>query len=151
MNKRVDDLRKALAVGAHSNGNHTIIAGDGLKQDAKWCRDCPVNMRCFLIGQKIDIAMASANRYPCVRQAKTLIFKYHGATCLVFDVLENRVNDWGYWGYSVTTSRAIRWYVEALVELDYIEFGRSEEIINFFKKRKDSVGCNDAAIPWYPC
>lgn len=79
------------------------------------------------------------------------MFKYHGSLCLTFDVTQNRVNDWGYWGYSVTTSRAIRWYVEALADHHYIAFSQIEEIINFFKKRKDRVGCNEAGIPWCQC
>lgn len=150
-NKRCSDLRVALQRGRCTNGNHTIVAGEGILQRAEWCQACPDSMRCFLVGNTVDVQEAVDKKYPCIQQQRYIFFKYHGACCLTFDQQTQRLNDWGYWGYSVTTSRSIRWYVEALVDSNLIPPDRAEPAIEFFKKRRHDVGCNSGDIPWFQC
>jgi hypothetical protein len=142
-NKRCDDLHVALAQGHCSNGNHRITAGEGITH-GEWCQTCEDSLRCFLAGKMIDVQEAVNKKRPCVQQAQFIYFYYHNALCLTFDKQRRRVNDWGYWGYSVTTSRSIRWYIEALAYHDFIPYDTVEPAITFFKKRNDTE-------TWFQC
>lgn len=148
-NARCEDLRKALTSGTYKNKNHYISVAPGVQKDAAWCQSCPDGLRCFLVGKSIDIREAVTKQYPCVKQQKYILFRYHGAACLVFDTDANKMNDWGYWGYSITTSRAIRWYVEALADNGFIQPNQVEPALTFFKARANNAYSGDAGLPWY--
>lgn len=151
-NKRCHDLRHALDKGSYSNGNHMINTGAGLIQDAVRCQNCPDNFRCFLAGKTIDPYDAIHKNYPCVDERRYIQFHYHGSCCITFDRRQKRVNDWGYWGYSVTTSRSIRWYLEALLYEGFIDSSQTvEDAIKFFKKRRTIIGSGDPTVEWFQC
>lgn len=125
-----------------------IKTGAGVLQRNDWCQRCPDSLRCFLVGKTIDVNEAIAKHYPCVEQRQYIFFHYHGACCLTFDQKLKRVNDWGYWGYSITTSRSIRWYLEALLYHDFIDSQQTvEDAIKYFKKRRPSNG----EWEWFQC
>ena len=149
-NKRCDDLRVALQRGHCSNGNHSIKIGEGVVQKNVHCQGCPDSLRCFLVGKTIDVQEAMQKNYPCVDDRRYLLFHYHGACCITFDRKTKKVNDHGYWGYSVTTSRSIRWYLEALFYHGFIDAQQTvEDAIKFFKKRPSQSG--DKRLAWFQC
>ena len=150
-NKRCDDLKVALLRGECSNGNHRIKTGEGVLQRDTWCQPCPDSLRCFLVGRTIDVHEAIAKKYPCVNDRKYIFFYYHGACCLTFDRDGCRVNDWGYWGYSITTSRAIRWYLVALRWHGFINHQDTIEAAVKFFKQKDRGRDAQGGAAWFQC
>lgn len=75
---------------------------------------------------------------PCWEEQRFVEFYYHGSCCLVYDVQTGAVSDLGMYGYSVTTTRSIRWYLEAVAD-NYANGLTGEcisEIMKFFKKRR---------------
>jgi hypothetical protein len=149
-NKRCDDLAVALSRGQCGNGNHRIKTGEGVLQRDTWCQPCPDSLRCFLVGRTVDIQEAIAKKYPCVATRRFILFYYHGSCCLTFDTQTKRVNDWGFWGYSITTSRSIRWYLEALLWHNYIDMQQTvEDAIKFFKK--DRIRGTNEQLRWFQC
>lgn len=148
-NKRCDDLRVALSRGHCSNGNHMIKIGEGVIQKNDWCQGCPESLRCFLVGKTIDVQEALQKAYPCIDDKRYILFHYHGACCITFDCKTKQINDHGYWGYSVTTSRSIRWYLEALFYHGFIDAQQTvEDAIAYFKKRKPDV---HGRWEWFQC
>lgn len=139
-NKRIDDLEKAMRKpnGIHSNGNHTVRIIDGLRDfdpvDAS-CKACEHNLACMADKRPHESTLHTGG-LPCVVQHGAIVFSYHGSDCLRFRTHTKEVTDHGMWGYSVTTSRAIRWYLEALFYFGHIDSqARVEELITLFKKR----------------
>lgn len=74
---------------------------------------------------------------PCWEEQRFVEFYYHGSCCLVYDTQTGAVSDLGMYGYSVTTTRAIRWYLEAVADnyANGLTGDRIGEIMKHFKKR----------------
>jgi hypothetical protein len=90
---------------------------------------------------------AEIAKYPCLRYTRRIRFYYHGTCILTYDVQSQRVTDHGTYGWSVTTSRALRWDLGALCDESYISPQRREEI--YKEMRKNQQGRTDPNAPWY--
>lgn len=142
MNKRIDDLHEALATGSKRNGNHLIRLREGPHfPDAERCADCNLNLSCLAIGHIPTRSVSTPQPLniqsrPCIAYGETIEFFYHDSLCLSFNTMSKVVTDHGMWGYSVTTSRSIRWYLEALYYEQYIgSQTHVDELCKLFKKR----------------
>jgi len=134
-NARVEDLRAALTCqnGIWNNGNHCTQVSPGVRTpDVSMCHECPRMLYCINLGT----TQPDTPDRPCTQIGLIFKFSYHGTVCLTYTTRPRQVTDHGYWGYSVTTSRAIRWYLEALMHHRYLD---SQETVNqlckTFKKR----------------
>jgi hypothetical protein len=148
-NARCRDLKQALDKGKFRNRNHLIKVSPEIVQQNAWCQTCPESMNCFLAGKTIDLDRALQKGYPCVSHQGYIFFSYHDSCVLTFARAPLRVNDWGYWGYSVTTSRSIRWYLDALAHHGFITPKSVEAAIEFFKKRRASAPSGDLTLEWF--
>lgn len=132
---RTNDLKQALTCGLKINGNHrTEVITRTPPPLEEACPVCPLRLVCTSVGPE-------RNRHPG-RHCQTVItakFFYHGTCCLTFDERERTLDDHGYWGYSITTSRAIRWYVQALWDNDLLyDVKDVERSLLYFRKRKNT-------------
>lgn len=134
-NARASDMRRALEKGEHHNKNHRVVVTPTMEPSTEWCPSCPESMRCFLADRRIPVQQAIDNKYPCMLRERQVLCFYHDSLILGFNSHTNIVNDYGFWGYSITTNRAIRWYVEALADNDMIPLGAVEPAINYFRRR----------------
>ena len=142
---RTADLRKASngrsgTVPGCRNGNHFTVVKPGTAPviDAEgYCRGCVHNLECVLGGRVISYGQATQENMPCVNGKNHRIeFYYHDTLCLTFNLNTNEVLDHGLWGHSVTTSRAIRWYLGALAEEGHIWPMHVDECAKLSKKNK---------------
>lgn len=139
LNKRISDLKRAEENdnGCYVNGNHSVDLIKGCYPPTRYtCSGCELSMKCLLAGHQITHEEARKENRGCYTRRRFVIFRYHGSTCLQLDRHLDTLQDFGYWGYSVTTSRAIRWYLEALAERGYIAPMHIEPAIKHFKQRK---------------
>lgn len=150
-NKRIDDLKEALRNGKKRNRNHYIVCTGGPEfPDMERCKDCDLNLSCLAKGHVPHATMhgthdLSAQR-PCIAQGATIRFYYHDTLCLSYNQMSKLVTDHGMWGYSVTTSRSIRWYLEALFHEGFIDSqARINELCKTFKVRP-----HEEADQWLP-
>jgi hypothetical protein len=148
-NKRVDDFKAALANGKKRNGNHFITVSEEGPEfpDELLCKDCDRILACLALKQASgDVVLDQTCVRPCLTQGRTARFYYHDTLCLSFNMMNNLVTDHGYWGYSVTTSRSIRWYLEALYYEGYIDSQASvDRLCKLFKTRS-----YEEADQWVP-
>jgi len=149
-NARIGDLAKALRTGKDvHNKNHTTMVRDGTRAfDAAHsdCVHCELNLVC-LGGKEINWFTANADKRACATGRCLIQFQYHATVCLTYDRMRNRVTDHWQHGRSVTTSRSIRWYLEALQENDVIPYGVDiNEVLKVFKMRSEEKGEG-----WIPC
>jgi hypothetical protein len=139
-NKRIDDLEKAMRKpnGIHSNGNHTVRIIDGLRDfdpARESCKQCEHNLSC-LADKRPHESILHTSQLPCVVEEGAIVFSYHGTDYLKFQTHTKQITDYGYWGFTVTTSRSIRWYLEALFYFGHLDSQATvEELITTFKKR----------------
>jgi hypothetical protein len=150
LTRRIAELRTALDKGSVADGNHAIEIDTGVVQHESYCRHCPMSVSCYLGGEIVTFAEAAKMDYACVKK-KTILFRYHGATVLKFDVSAKTLDDSGYWGYSVSTSRALGWYIQALVELDLVPPNKAHAAVAFFRGRKDQVNHRTNDLPVFQC
>lgn len=150
LKRRLAEFDRAMNHGHAACGNHTLKVEESVIQQAWYCSTCPMSASCYFGGQIVDFSTASKAGYPCV-QNKNVAFMYHGATVLVFDFHKRTLNDNGYYGYSVSTSRALSWYIAVLVERDFIAPSKAHAAIAFFRGRKDNVRSNDKTLPPFQC
>lgn len=121
------------------NGNHRIAITAGRRAPAPdQCKGCPNHLACFAGRQ--DEALRRDGEWmlrPCHNERRFVEFYYHGSCCLVYDIQTGAVSDLGMYGYSVTTTRSIRWYLEAVADnfANGLTGDRIGEIMTFFKKR----------------
>lgn len=123
-------------MGKKRNGNHFITVDDSGPEfpDMHRCNNCDRKLACLAMGQVTEVPIP--NTAPCVVSGRTIRFYYHDTLCLSFNIMNKLVTDHGYWGYSVTTSRSIRWYLEALFSHGYIDSGYDvDRLCKLFKKR----------------
>jgi len=135
-NRRIDDLAEALIKGEKQNGNHRIVCTPGpFYPDMERCAPCDRSLGCLALGRVLfDKAQPLTAKRPCIADGPTIHFYYHGTLCL--SCASHIVTDHGMWGHSVTTSRSIRWYLEALFSQGYIDSRtRVDELCHHFKKR----------------
>ena len=127
-----------------TNGNHRIAReGGAIEPNATMCQPCSQSLYCFLAGKDLDFRQKEKDRTPCYREIKFIRFYYHGTCCLSYDMHKKTVCDHGKWGYSVTTSRSISWYLEALHDNFHdVWLGpdRAQELKKAFKKWKQGDG-----------
>ena len=93
-------------------------------------------MKCLLAGKQLNPPSAERLKKHCYTRRRFVQFSYHHSVCLQFDLVSKEMTDNGYWGHSVTTSRAIRWYIEALAARQYIPHHHVEKAISFFRKAR---------------
>jgi len=137
-NKRSDDFRRAAANknGKFRNRNHTIKFFDGCRPpNFSSCKHCELALRCAA-GKRVTVPEARDHQRECYTGRRYIDFSYHGSICLRYDIFTGKMSDLGMWGYSETTSRAIRWYVEALVDNGYIAPKHLEPALKWFKKKE---------------
>ncbi|MHC4621184.1 MAG: hypothetical protein ACYTEQ_25840 [Planctomycetota bacterium] len=147
-NKRIDDLKEALEKGKKRNGNHFITCTGGLEfPDMERCKDCDLNLGCLAVGHVPHMTSHGVSRHrPCLIHGPAIRFYYHDSLCLSFSQFSKLVTDHGMWGYSVTTSRSIRWYLEALRYEGLIcSQVRVDELCKQFKNRP-----SEEADQWVP-
>lgn len=141
-NARSRDLARLLSQTKCSevlNGNHRIAITSGRQAPfPDLCKNCPNHLACFAGHQ--DEALRRDGEWmlrPCWEERRFVEFYYHGSCCLIYDMLTGAVSDLGMYGYSVTTTRSIRWYLEAVAENFNTRLvnGRIGEIMQLFKKR----------------
>ena len=143
---RTRDLEKALRAqnGTCKNGNHLTEVTPGVKafdSESTACQMCSLSFRCMY--QQVDLSLVIEKGLPCIRAQGVIKFRYHGTICLTFDVANNRITDHGYWGYSITTTRAIGWYVNALSDLRFINNRDVRQIIEQLRKRAKQQTAKD--------
>jgi hypothetical protein len=110
------------------------------------CANCELNLDC-LRGKEINAHTAHLDRRACAIDNNLIHFQYHATVCLTYDCTQQRITDHGQYGRSVSTSRAIRWYLEALQENSIIPYHvDTGALVKTFKDR----GCivNEG---WIPC
>jgi hypothetical protein len=86
--------------------------------DVVKCNGCDRKLACLAMDQVTDVPIPSTS--PCIVEGRMIRFYYHDTLCLSFNMMSKLVTDHGYWGYSMTTSRSIGWYLEALFECGFI-------------------------------
>jgi hypothetical protein len=151
---RTKDLRQARnsAHGSCTNGNHRTEIDEPLWPQAGYpdmqrCQGCALWLLCNTAGEPkppselfgsphVDISLEQEiAKYPCLRFTKRIRFYYHGTCCIELDVRNRKITDHHKYGYSVTTSRAIRWYLEALNDEGYLASRTQvDTLIKAFKK-----------------
>ena len=118
-NPRSADLAEMLRRGRthYTNKNHSIDLLYGLRDpDTLLCHGCPLSLAC-LSGQRNDAhILHSVPVYPCETADSLVKFTYHISVCFTVDLTNKRVTDHGMYGFSVSTSRAIRQYLDAARE-----------------------------------
>ena len=138
--RRREDLAKALKkCTSVTNNNHNISFSFGLERpDWELCTGCPHGLECnsgadhISVGHcRIDgerhgphpymgwdpIQYGELKDLPCCAppdKGGAILFEYHGSICTSFDRAGRRFTDMMMWGHSITTTRAIRWYIDAL-------------------------------------
>lgn len=140
-NARSDDLERAIHSSTHryTNGNHRTEIKDtqrAFDPTQETCKHCLLSVRCF--GQQVDLTWALENKCGCVTQKTRIEFYYHESLCLTYECPQNRITDHNMWGYSVTTSRSIGWYLDALVDHGFINEEQPAELKRLFKQRSSS-------------
>ena len=148
--QRNKELRTALEKGRASNGNHSIELEEGIVKKPSYCRLCPMWSSCYIGDKTPTLTEAHAQKYACIKENK-LTFRYHGSKVLVFDMHQHRLNDFGFWGYSMSTSRSITWYLHALEDTGLIAPIMRNDAAAFFRKRKDKMNSDDKNAAWYQC
>lgn len=142
-NKRVDDLRVAMSnsSGEQRNGNHRTVVNPGTPiPDVTLCHDCSRMLYCITKG----VSLPDTPERPCTQVGLVFKFHYHDSCCLTFTTRPKQITDHGMWGYSVTTSRSIRWYLEALYYHHYLDSQETvNELCKTFKKRHDAPNGGD--------
>ncbi len=149
-NKRIDDLARALRTGEDvHNKNHTTMIRDGTRAfDATHpdCIHCELNLVC-LSGKEINWFTANTYKRACATGRCLIQFQYHATVCLTYDRMQNRVTDHWQYGRSVTTSRSIRWYLEALQENNVIPYSVDiDALLKIFRTRPEETWEG-----WVPC
>jgi len=149
-NKRIDDLARALRTGKDTfNKNHTTMVRDGVRAfDAAHpgCVNCELNLVC-MSGRAVDPHQAHYDKRSCAVENTVIHFQYHATVCLTYDITQQRITDHWKYGLSVTTTRSIRWYIEALKENDIIPYGfDTDALMKTFKMRTEGKGEG-----WIPC
>jgi len=163
---RTRDLRQALRSrkGECKNGNHRTEIDDPIVPvpgypDLQKCEGCELLLKCNSSGVAGPPWQSSRDReapdnqpleyYRCLRETKRIRFYFHGTCCVELDIKAQRVTDHSTYGWSVSTGRAIRWYLEALDDENYIgSRDRVYELIKLFRKHGRGSYFDDA--PWYP-
>lgn len=108
------------------------------------CAECDRKLACLAMDCVTQVPIP--NTAPCLTQGKTIRFYYHDTLVLSFNMMNKLVTDHGYWGYSVTTSRSIRWYLEALLYEDFINTRFDvDRLCKLFKQRP-----SEEANLWVP-
>jgi hypothetical protein len=143
-NRRIDDLRKTLRTGRDvHNKNHTTVIRNGVRAfdgAHPGCINCELNLVC-LSGRPVDHFQAHYDKRSCAVQNTVIQFQYYTTVCLSYDITQQHITDHWQYGRSVSTSRAIRWYIEALKENDVIPYGFDEnELIKTFRDRPQVQG-----------
>lgn len=159
--RRRDDLAHVLKTSKSvSNKNHDISLHFGLKRpDFKLCANCPRSLECHAGPDNIHVTWKDicGARYtpmpysldsglgiqgplprgvlPCWEARATILFSYHGSLCSVFDRVGQRYTDMGMWGHTVTTNRAVRWYIDALRWNNLITAKEEMQILDWCRKK----------------
>jgi hypothetical protein len=161
---RTRDLRKALHSqnGHCRNGNHQVTVDEPLWPqsgfpDLQKCATCELLLACnsagdaqppdHLFSSQGSATEAEIAKYPCLRYTRRIRFYYHRTCCIEVDVNARELIDHGTYGYSVTTSRAIRWYLQALRDEGYLSSSRVEELLKIFKKVAHT---SNSTVEWHP-
>jgi len=140
-NIRSDDLNRAMHSATHRyvNGNHCIEIKEAQRAfdpTQETCKHCSLSARCF--GHQVGLTLALKNKCGCIAQKARIEFRYHESLCLAYECSQNRITDEGMWGYTVTTTRSISWYLDALVDHGFINEEQPAKLKKLFKKRNSS-------------
>lgn len=139
------DLAKLLSMRSRSktrvvNGNHIVeLAYSFAPPSFELCNGCKYALQC-LSSEQMDTHTILNEHMPCVYPMQDVKFYYHETVCLVFNKVNVRVHDDFMYGYSVTTSKNIRYYLEALEDnFEYLKLNRYkiETIIKIFRADKE--------------
>ena len=166
---RTRQLRTALSRGRCSDGNHRIEVADGWGHrpgypDMTLCASCDLMLACTvqdkpqtppIYNAQFPPSPQTADNTPlpddirdCQRKSQRIRFFYHDTCCLEIDIEVHMITDHGTSGWSVTTGRAISWYLDALVDCGYVALNQRDRIRTLI--RKNGQGRYVENAPWYP-
>lgn len=137
---RSRELSEALRTGfAGNGGNHSVVVTGAMRLPS-WdkgtcCEGCDRRLVCLQQGEPPSVDTAQHERRGCHYPEGLIIFRYHGTDCLGYDHANKRITDYGLRGRSVTTGRAITWYLWAIADHCYITHKRADELAKKWSKR----------------
>jgi hypothetical protein len=137
------------------HGNHSITWEDAFNDPSPHrCKTCLNHLACFSGRQEEAIQRHRKEKkltdLPCYNPHRFLVFTYHSSICLVYDTLTHAITDNHLWGYTSSTSRAIRWYLNALADHfpeAKLTAATIEEFITCFKHNKHNKHIKHKNIP----